>query len=212
MYFPGLQRLAKRRGWRLLSLTKVGCPPFRELVYNRRVGGGYHECLKWLRYVIKRMRRGKPEMIATTGWMWHKAMRGGKPLQRATWRNRRILEDAYVRFLRRMPKGSKLVVMKSTPKAYGSVPNCVEQNRRRLDRCAFEIGDRHDPQSFDRRAARRVKRATLVDVVPVFCPGRLCHAVINGRLVYRDAVHFTAPYSRVLWRQIRDRLPLPLRG
>src|SRR5690606_22866176 len=55
MYFAPMNRLAKERGWRLVALSKVGCPPFSQLVYNRRVGRGYRECLKWHRYVLKRL-------------------------------------------------------------------------------------------------------------------------------------------------------------
>jgi hypothetical protein len=211
MYFPALNRLAKRKGWRLVALAKVGCPPFDQLVYNRRVGRGYRECLRWHRYVLRRLDKGNPNLIVTSGWIWHKAMRKGRIVPRASERNRRLLRKGYVSMLRKLRRrtGAKLAVMKDVPKAPHRIPPCVSRNRQSLDRCAFTIPDSHERQSFERAVVQEVKGARLVDLSPVFCPDRLCHAVIRDRLVYRDNNHLTATYSGVLWRQLEARLPRP---
>lgn len=211
MYFPALNRVAKQRGWRLVALSKVGCPPFSQLVYNRRVGRGYRECLKWHRYVFKRLSKSRPDLVVTSGWIWHKAMRKGKIVPRTTVRNRRMLRTGYTKFLRKMRKstGAQLAVMKDPPKAPHAIPPCVQKNRNRLGRCAFKVKRSHDRQSFEKGVVKRVKHARLVNLAPVFCPKRRCHAVIRNRIVYRDNNHLTATYSRQLWRQLGQRLPSP---
>mgnify|MGYP001042078028 FL=1 len=211
MYFTAMNRLAKERGWRLVALSKVGCPPFRQLVYNRRVGRGYRECLVWQRRVLNRLERERPGLVVTSGWIWHKAMVRGRIVPRTTPRNRRLLRDGYVRLLRdlRRRTGARLAVMKDPPKAPYEIPPCVEENLASLSDCAFEIPASHDRQSFERSVIKRVPGATLVDLTPVFCPERLCHAVIRNRITYRDGNHLTSTYARHLSKQLGERLPRP---
>ena len=43
-YFPALERLAKKRDWRLVALTKSGCPPPQTSLYNDALRRHYAEC------------------------------------------------------------------------------------------------------------------------------------------------------------------------
>jgi hypothetical protein len=56
-YFGAFERIAKQRGWRLVALTKAGCPPFDVPVYNGKVGGEYEQCEEWRESALERMTR-----------------------------------------------------------------------------------------------------------------------------------------------------------
>lgn len=203
-YYPGLRRIVRSRDWRLLVLTKAGCPPM--LAVKRGRGEGPTECSSWRRSALRRIgRREAPDMVIAGGSLNYRIYgEDGEPLDGEA--REGALQSSYERVLRRLQRtGARTVVMKDVPKAPFDVPSCVAEFMDRPRRCDFELPADHW-QTFDTRAARATG-SKLVAVTRSICVDRRCRAVIRRRLVYRAGSHLTAPFARTLREVLARQLP-----
>lgn len=196
-YFPALNRVAHRRGWRLVGLMRAGCPPM--------VVKYAYRCDTWRKRNLRRLDRIDPELVITSAGVRYQVVRNGKRLGRK--RSRPLLRRAYIRTLKRLSRnGTRVAVMVNPPRAPHDPRECVMANREQLDACAFERGSA-PYETYVTKAAHRAPGAQTVDVNQVACPGRVCPAVMNDILVMRDRVHLTATFVRTLEEWLDEQLP-----
>ena len=205
-YFPALDAIAKRRHWRLVGLTKAGCPPVDTEVYNHRLEREYRECTAWREATLKRIEElERPEMMIVTGRMSTPAMRGGELLSPSA--GRVAMERGYVAMLERLrAPGTKVVAIKDLPRSPRNVPDCVSGSLDEIDRCAFRRTP-DNSEEFDARAAHMVGGVRLVDMTPYVCPRGLCRAVIGDAITFRDYDHLTPTFARTLAPMFERALP-----
>lgn len=196
-YFPAIEVLAQRHGWRIVTLTKMGCPPAATPLYSHRRERTYHECATWRERALREIEGGdRPALIFVTGRMSTLATRDGEALGERLSRER--LERGYVEVLERLrDAGARVVALKDLPKSPRNGPDCVVANPDDLERCDFEISSRN-AVGFDRVAAESVRGVELVDMTPEICPDGVCRVVIDGKLVFRDFDHMTPTFARTL--------------
>lgn len=200
-WFDGLHAVARRNGWRLIARGRAGCPPMA--IHFA------HRCDKWRKRTLRLIERDRPGLVVISSGTKYRAIRNGRRLgPKAT---RPVIRRGYIRTLRRLRRaGARVAVIKDTPRAPHHVPSCVSKSLQRLRKCAF-YKKLNKPPIYDARAARRVKGARLVKPVKALCRRKLCPAVIDDMLVYRDANHLTATYARALAPWLDRRLPRPKR-
>jgi peptidoglycan/LPS O-acetylase OafA/YrhL len=205
-YFPALDALANRHHWRLVGLTKAGCPPVETEVYNHRLERDYRECTTWREGTLRRIKaREHPAMIIVTGRMSTPAMREGAVLNAAA--SRVAMERGYVEMLERLrATGSKVVAIKDLPRSPRNVPDCVSASLHDFDRCAFPRTPANS-EEFDARAARMVGGVRLVDMTRYVCPRNVCRAVIGDAITFRDYDHLTPTFARTLAPMFDRALP-----
>lgn len=203
-YYPGLRRTVRERDWRLVVLTKAGCPPM--LAVKRGSPGEPTECSMWRRSALRRIERQRPpDMVITGGSVNYRVVDDdGRPLGEEAGQS--ALQSSYERVLRRLGRtGARTVVMKDVPKAPFDVPSCVADWLHRPSRCNFDLPAGHW-QSFDTRAAEATG-SQLVVMTGSICRDERCRAVVRDRLVYRAGSHLTAPFARTLRRPLASSLP-----
>ena len=123
-YFPALQRIAGRRHWRLVELTKAACPPAAVRVHSTILGRAYPECDAWREHALRRIgREERPAMIVVTGSARYTVLERGRELDRAA--STRALAAGYVRTLERL-----------RPRAPGSSCSATRRARRSTSRSA----------------------------------------------------------------------------
>jgi SGNH domain (fused to AT3 domains) len=200
-WFPALEPIAKRRNWRLVALTRAGCP-IGDVRFADR-------CDAWREETLRRIeQRERPRLVITAT---STAMRLGVVIdgERLSPKDsvphmRRGLE----RTLRRLrATGARVILLKDLPRSPHDVPTCVSEHPERLDRCAFRR-ERHPDRDFDAQSADPVDGADVVDAAPVVCPRGVCPAVMGKALVYRDDNHLTATFARTLSPWLDAKLPL----
>src|SRR5699024_5298103 len=81
-WFPALNKVAKKRHWRLLGLTKSGCTPAKTTVFTGAFKRGYTECDTWRRKTLKRIEKADPALIMTTSLTSYRVMHDGDRLGR----------------------------------------------------------------------------------------------------------------------------------
>jgi hypothetical protein len=205
-YFPAIDELARRHHWRLVGLTKAGCPPVEVGVYNQRLEREYRECAAWREGTLERIERvERPALTIVTGRMSTPAMRDGVLLSPEA--GRVAMERGYVSILERLrASGTRVVAIKDLPRSPRNVPDCVSGSLDDIDRCAFRR-TRSNSDEFDARAARLVRGVRLVDMTPYVCPRGLCRAVIGDAITFRDYDHLTPTFARTLAPMLDRALP-----
>jgi peptidoglycan/LPS O-acetylase OafA/YrhL len=204
--FPALERVAKRRGWRLVNLTKAGCPPNIVAVVSPLSRRRYPECDAWRGYALRRIREERPALVLAAGSAHHQVFDG----------SRRLAGDAAVRALAAgwrpalrdlRAAASSVVVTTDPPRAPIDVPGCVSDHLRELRRCAFARGPATERARAVAEAARAVSGVTVLDPTDMLCLPDLCPSVIGEVLVYRNSGHLTASFVATLGPWLGRRLP-----
>lgn len=204
-HFPSLDVIARERGWRLVALTKAGCPPMPAVKRGARDRGT--GCEEWREASLRRIEtEERPGLVLLAGAAGYSVEEDGEMLQEGRARED-VLEESYVDVLRRLREAvPHVVVLKDAPVPPRDIPACVSESLDQLDRCAFPLEEGSE-QTFETRAAARVDGVDLVDVTAVICPDGQCRSVIGDALVYRNKGHLTATFSATLAPTIARQLP-----
>jgi len=200
-WFPAVERIALERGWRLVGLTRAGCP-VADVDY-------LDGCDAWREHTLRRIEREeRPALVITSSSTADRirVRRDGERLSRAD--SQPLLIAGYARTLRRLRRtGAEVVVLRDQIKTSFDPPDCVAAHPRSLERCAFERR-RIAGNGFDAAGARRVRGVRLLDPLNVLCRADRCPSVIGDALVYRDEYHLTATFAATLAPWLEKRLPL----
>jgi hypothetical protein len=150
----------------------------------------YPECTDYVRAVIDRLRRVKPDLVATSQLRWFHPQRASDESPSAQGR-------AIGQALAKVP-GAKVVIV-DTPWSDRDIPGCLSRNQRDVRPCAIARGMVTWGGVPDReRAAAQAANAALLDFTRVLCDRHGCPAVSDGMIRYRDDHHLTATFARSL--------------
>ncbi len=94
----------------------------------------------------------------------------------------------------------RVVLLRDDPKAPFDVPACVSWDPSEASKCDFARAHSDIAQYAAARQAG-VPDRDYVDPTTVVCPDPVCHAVVDGKITYRDDSHLTAAYVATRWRQ-----------
>lgn len=194
---PALEVVAKRKGWRVVSMSRAGCPLISATVVlptRARVRG----CARWNRAVQRWLARHREvSVVFVAQHRVQVAVAKGRSRVRAAragyaraWR-RVLTERRHVIVLRDTPR--------DTPKTHACVNGAIAAGVPAGPACAVprSYALRPDPATLAARAVRS-PRVQVADLSRVFCSARLCLPVIGGALVHRDTQHMTPQFVRSL--------------
>jgi len=202
---PGLIRLAEKKRWQLIALTRASCTA--ALVHID------YYCDAWRRNSLDRIRRMRPGLVVVVSSANEEAydvMAGGESLTRPD--SEPFLIDGMVRTLRKLRSWSRrTVVLQDQALTPFNVTMCLRSNLSAPGNCGFRPSRPVD-WAYDYRAARRVGGVPIVDPQSMLCPGGWCHAVDDGILVYRNQGHLSATFTRSKYGWLGHRLPDPWAG
>ena len=204
--FPALEHVALRRRWRLVVLTKAGCPPSDVSVVSPLSRRRYPECDVWRAYALRRIEREGPVLVLAAGSAHHQVLEDGRRLkgEAAT----RPLADGWPPVLRRLRAAAGHVVVTSDPpRAPLDVPACVSDHLKELRRCAFARGRAAARAEAVSAVVRTVDGVRALDLSEQLCLAELCPSVIGDVLVYRNSGHLTASFAATLGPWLGGRLP-----
>jgi len=200
-WFPALNQIAKQRGWRLVTFTKVACRFVDMRIYSRTLKREYTECERWRTIVIQRLVALAPALVVVG------SSRGMAPMVAADGDAKRQ-GQAMARLLR--PIKSRIAVLVDTPWWTSDVPTCLAGHQRDVRACdvarPVALGWRH---GIAERTAVAGMGATLVDMTNAICPSDPCRAVASNMIIYRDSFHLTATFAAALAPRLSALLPQP---
>ena len=207
-WFPAVERLAKERGWRLLSLTKSACSSVDISQWNTPLKRVYTECEQWRENTFRRIEAEQPALVLVANDRGFRVVDtdGTTTLNGAerteAWRM------GMARTLARLtPATDHVVVIGDTPLSIYDVPVCLSDHQDDTLACATSFARSVNPAWLAEEAsAARRGGAGFVEPTAWVCPSVPCPAVIGNFMVFRDKHHLTTPFSAALSRRLGDTL------
>jgi len=170
-WFPVLEKMAKERGFKLVSLTKSACPA----VDAKRPDQGAFKmvhCTKWRENSIKRIAEIQPLAVITSSFQYFTP--ANSSISRAQWWN-----DGQRKLLKGL-RGStnNLIYISDTPRPLRDIPNCLASRDSKV--C----------DSTERSKVSVIPGFDVINPNPWLCSS-YCSAIVEGTVAYRDASHIS---------------------
>ena len=189
-WFPAFEKVAIKRGWKLLLYTKRGCPPADIPTYSKVLGKVYNECGPWRENVYTQMETDGVSVVfvafferllsaSTKIPMWQKEWRVGLQGTVDELKSRSITP----------------VLMEDTPYPGQDVPTCLSRHYTNVQLCSASIGNGYRPDLFEMMNDFDDAGVNVLWVRDWFCTATACPTVVGNLLVYRDDNHMTVSYA-----------------
>ncbi len=193
-WFPVLESISNDNGWRLLPLSKSGCPPIDEITYNSLVGPTYPACQPWRENVFTLMADQGVDVVFVAASNRLLDPDTKQPFADSVWAKG---YDALVARLRGL--GIAPILLTDTPYPGQDVPVCLSKSVRDVKSCVAsrDKAIRASRQQTVIDAAIR-NGIQYLDVVNWLCTDAACPVIVGNLLVYRDSNHVTTKYAEWL--------------
>ena len=146
-WFPALDQIASQHHWRLLVMTKKGCPTASISVFSPLVNRELRECGPWRANVAARLAVEHPALVVMSSYRYRQtgASAGIEPNE--AWRQGLTATLDTIR-----PLAAKVLVLGDTPTPAHDVPACLSSHLGNVTACVAERGGRGPRRSPARRA------------------------------------------------------------
>jgi hypothetical protein len=202
-WFPALETIAQREGWRLYSLTKSACPvPDTPIIVR---GKRLRDCPPWRDDAFDLVAELHPDLVvaASLGRIYQMPHAEDPDRRERTWRS------AWARSLAALKKGAEHVVLLGDTPMWDQEPiPCLRTHPADIDRCDTPRRD-----AFSTRTERAERGAaadagvTYIPTADLVCPDDPCRAVDGRTLVLVDIQHMTVVWARSIADALLARLP-----
>jgi peptidoglycan/LPS O-acetylase OafA/YrhL len=185
-WFPTLLQLANERGFKLVSLTKSACP---SVDVPRADQGAYKNihCEKWRDKSVARIKQIRPAAVILSSYQ-HFTPPSGYSDENRWW------TDGQKRLLASLRGSSDhLIYISDTPRPLRDIPNCLAS--RDVNSC----------NTTERTPVKIIRGFEIIDPAPWLCT-KLCPAIQDGYVVYRDASHISVAAALALKPQLEAAL------
>jgi peptidoglycan/LPS O-acetylase OafA/YrhL len=189
-----LHEIARQQNWELVEILRGACPVTEARVLAFQGSPTDTEgCARWGRQVTDHLTSGSFDAVVTSSFTTAFTFDGADPREagargfQATWET---WADA----------GLDVHVLRDIPTtALPHVPECLQSHPDDPLACSRPRGEAVVPDAATLAAERVTSpRVQLVDLTDLFCDETTCYTAIGGAVVYWDANHLTAQYSRSL--------------
>lgn len=208
-WFNALLPIAERKGWKLITMTKSGCPIADVVDY--RNGRLDIACGIWRDRALAQARKIHADLVivSTLDNYLMRSPTTGRPTTSASY-----WKAGMTRTLKSLRAGAKQVVLLGDVFEWGkSAVTCLHANPRHISVCErrrhgsiSKRGDARDRIGREAAAAAGVKFRATRQIVCTYDP---CPLVVEHYLVTRDGGHLTTSYAAVLSMALQKILPKP---
>jgi peptidoglycan/LPS O-acetylase OafA/YrhL len=205
-WFPALDPISKEQHWRLVDLTKAGCPPAE--VNIDFAGSIYTNCTLWRRNAEAQIAALHPALVILE-WARYIEAPEARPLTGvptgfgSTWQNG---VAAIFSFLHR--NADHVLFVSDGPTLDQWAPDCVSGHLSNVRPCTVK---RHAAVRLPRTKAQELALAkregiSTLDPTSWFCAPTVCPVIVGNILLYRDNAHMTPAWSRFIAPMFADSL------
>lgn len=184
-WFPALQSFTEEHGYALVNRTKSSCPSVSVDVF--RDGIPYRECDAWRSSVLDEIRETNPALVIIANYGNASVDVQGSHYSSVWGQGLGATLDAI---------SSPVVVLSDTPNMRSTPSVCLSANLEDASVCGTK---RHDALASPARDAEvstaSARQVPYIDLTDYFCSDR-CDPIAGNVLIYRDAHHLTATFSR----------------
>ncbi len=193
---PTFEAMADDRGWRLVVVTKSGCPV--PLISPREDGALFSQpdCAEWREQSFQRISTElKPDLIVVSS-LWNYVP------------DQAEVRTAWNTSLERLrAAGAPIAYIRDTPFPHADVPVCMSDAEEDWSRCSFarDAALTTDPIQVEALQGK-ADGVSILDFTSYLCPESSCPAARGGTLFYRDDSHITATLAKVLTPAVAQQL------
>jgi len=204
-WFPAFESIALARGWRLVTLAGR-CPSLLVITAETNVNPK-PDCEAWREHAFARIAKEDPALVVLANFSRTKLEING-----AVVKKREAVIGEWERGLtgtldRLGANHARVVIIGETPLPGVDVPPCLSLHIDDFMACAKpRTAIPSAWHEADRRAAAAAG-AVFVDPTPWLCDAKVCPAVIDQYVVYRDWSHLTQPFAASLAPLLEAALP-----
>ena len=201
-WFPAVDAISKQQHWRLVVLTKSGCPAAAvNVIRHSRV---FTNCPIWRRDAERQIAAMHPALVIVA---YSQYVHGSLPLAGvptgygSTWENG---TEATFSFLHRSAK--RVVFITDVPMLTEPAPDCVSGHLSDVRACVVprNVGVRYPQVTAEERSLAARNGINSIDATPWFCTPTECPVIVGNILLYRDAQHMVPQWSRFLAPVLAD--------
>ncbi|WP_076261631.1 acyltransferase family protein [Intrasporangium flavum] len=210
-WFPPIMRTAKERGWRVDTYIASECYSV-DIPVSFGTQTLVDNCSAFNQWARDRITSGGYDLVVMSDRTYQplSGVPAARKVQTAKASYNRVM-DAFVK------AGSRVLVIRDTPGAGTSVPDCVARYADDVARCATKekvgpgTGLEPDPLA-DAAAGRTGRDVTRLEVTNLLCREGTCPAVLGGLITYFDHGHMTTSFSLTLYPEVSRALRTALQG
>lgn len=198
-WFPALNLVSKQQHWRLVDLTKAGCPPVE---VNIRLHGvtPYRNCAAWRRNAEAQIAALHPALVIVT-WARFIELPEARPLAGVPSGYGSLWQDglaAIFAFLH--SEAGRVIFISDTPTLAVRAPECAWGHPSDVFPCTITPGDAVLFPAVKREELQLARREQIQTIDPIswFCAPTRCPVIVGNILLYRDNSHMTPAWSRFI--------------
>ena len=187
---PAFDQAGKTKNWKVIDWTKSACPIAQVTIVNPKLHRTYTECNAWRDQTVRKILALHPDKVV---------LGQSDSVTGRTFTDRRWAQTTVDTARIFQKAGIATVYMLDTVYPAGDVPECVAQHLTNVRLCgrtnyASWIATRHNVLA----SALTADGIITVEPHDWLCSPAFCPVIVGNILVYRDASHLTATYSRWL--------------
>jgi peptidoglycan/LPS O-acetylase OafA/YrhL len=198
-WFPAFESIAKKKSWRLFTLTKAACAPVEASYFYPALGRTYTECGQWLKNALHKIEQLRPVLTVVTSSDTYS-------FDDAEWK------EAISPVLRSLSKSSQSVlILRDNPKPDFDMPDCLAREKWRpafisSEPCRFSYTSESDVYESLKLAAGQFSNVIVTDISRSICPAATCTGERDGIVIYSDGNHLTASFVNSLEPAITEQI------
>jgi peptidoglycan/LPS O-acetylase OafA/YrhL len=202
-WFPALEAIADAQHWRLATIVKPGCTALsiREEVTPRME----LVCEQWRHAAIRDIEGLRPQLVIVTSSSLHPGADGNMIEDMRVWQ-----QGARETFAALADLGAKVRFIRDTPHADYDMAGCLAQAEwDGHTQCPGPLAGtalRPGVYAAEARTAQEFGNVKMLDLSDRLCGPERCYLEAAGQVIYRDADHMTASFSRSLAPALLQRI------
>ncbi|MCX6403781.1 MAG: acyltransferase family protein, partial [Actinobacteria bacterium] len=195
-YFEGVLAAAKENDAKALSLTRSGCSVADvDFVLGAKA---WDVCNKWRKNAVTAIIKAQPAVLFVASTLKTSIIDPKTGSVAATSaRGKELYLAGFKSMVANFTKaGIKVVVIRDNPFFDANALDCL--SARTATACTQPIVPFLTPAQFSSGAVSGIKNAVGVDLTETYCTNKVCPAVRDGHVVWRDEHHLTSTYATLL--------------
>ena len=203
-WFPAMNIVAKKNGWKLLSLTMSACSPSDIPGWNPSNNSVMKNCTLWRADSLKKILAVKPLIVVVAGTRGFETVDSHDKLllgqaKVTAWRS------GMQRTVDQLKLASKnIIYIGDAPQSMVDPPVCLSAHPKNALDCATPLAKAIQTDWIAQETAMTIQeRISFIDPGLWICPTSPCPVVLGNLLIYMDGGHFTATFSAALASRLR---------
>ena len=203
-WFPAMNSLAKKNGWKLLSLTMSACSPADIPAWNPSNNSVMKNCAIWRTASLKKIALAQPLIVVVAGTRGFATINSkGKLLKgdarTALWRAgiKRTIDTLKL-------ASQHVIYLADIPQSLLDPPVCLSAHPKSSLACATPVNKAIQSDWIAQEVAMTAEeKIAFIDPGLWVCPTSPCPVILGNILIYLDGGHLTATFSAALTSRLR---------